>query len=167
MKHFCPILYCLKPIILLHLMWEDEHHIRVISIQQRESCLLSPDGQHCLSFEILCGKVEWIEKDCLFFQVKIHKKRATAATDHKFLSRRPTAVLKCSLCGKPSCLFSMNGSVNTKGKQDIKKQFFLVVCLLVVAHQKKMCSYFPLLEIIWKIMFVINHPLVIKQQWSL
>ena len=47
-------------------MWEDEHHFRVILIQQREPCLLSPDGQHCFSFETLYGKAEMIEKDCVF-----------------------------------------------------------------------------------------------------
>ena len=81
---------------------------------------MSPDGQHCLSFETLYGKVDTTEKDCPSLQVKSDKKKVTAAKDHNFLSRRVVGVLECSLCGKPRCLFSMNGSLNVKGQQEIE-----------------------------------------------
>ena len=50
--------------------------------------VMSPDGQHYLSFETLYGKVDTTEKDCPSLQVKSDKKKAAAANDHKFLSRR-------------------------------------------------------------------------------
>ena len=85
--------------------------------------VMSPDGQHYLSFETLYGKVDTTEKDCPSLQVKSDKKKAATAKDHKFLSRRVVGVLECSLCGKPRCLFSMNGSLNVKGQQEIETIF--------------------------------------------
>ena len=66
--------------------------------------VISPDGQHYLSFETLYEKVYTTEKDFPSLQVKIDKKKATAAKDHKFLSWRIVGVLECCLCGKPRCL---------------------------------------------------------------
>ena len=86
--------------------------------------VMSSDGQHYLSFEALYGKVDTTEKDCPSLQVKSDKKKATVAKYHKFLSRRVVGVLESSLCGKPQCLFSMNGSLNVKLQQEIENIIF-------------------------------------------
>ena len=57
--------------------------------------VMSPDGQHYLSFETLYGKVDTTEKYCPFLQVKSDKKKAMAAKDHKFLSQRVNGALEC------------------------------------------------------------------------
>ena len=88
------------------------------------SAITSPDGKHYLSFETLYGKIDMTEKDWLSLQDKSHKKKATAARDHKFLSRRVAGVLECSHCGKPRYLFSLNGSLNVKGQQEIENIIF-------------------------------------------
>ena len=99
--------------------------------------VMSPDGQHYLSFETLYGKVDTTEKDCPYLLVKNDKNKVTAAKNHKFLNRRVVVFLECSLCGKPRCLFNMNGSLNVKGQQEIENfflKFFRAVCLFQQIH---------------------------------
>ena len=57
--------------------------------------VMSPDGQHYLSFETLYGKVDTAEKDYPFLEVKSDKKKAMAAKDHKFPSQRVNGALEC------------------------------------------------------------------------
>lgn len=67
--------------------------------------ILQPNGEQYVKSQDLYGKVETTERYCP--SLMANESRSRKQEGFKYLASRVAATLKCSLCNKPCCIYSM------------------------------------------------------------
>ena len=87
------------------------------------------DGEHCLAFDDLYGKVQTTEKDCPSLSVKASQNKKDSS-NFRFISSHIVAVLECSLGGKVCCVYSQNSIITVNRKRELNDIIFFCGTIL-------------------------------------
>ena len=77
--------------------------------------ILQPNGEQYVKFQDLYGKVETTER--YGPSLMANESRSRKQEKFKYLASHVAATLKCSLCNKPCCIYSMSCSLGVTGAQ--------------------------------------------------
>ena len=92
--------------------------------------VLGPDGEKYLAFDATYGKMKTTEKDCPSISQGKSKKKENGPR-YKLLASRVAHIINCVQCGKPRCIFSMDGSIHPKGQREVDDVIFSCGMVLI------------------------------------
>ena len=84
--------------------------------------ILNPSGEKYMAFDTTYGKITTTERDCP--SINNNKPKNKDGPRYRLLSNRVASTILCHQCGKVRCVFSLNGSISSKGQREIEDAFF-------------------------------------------